>query len=261
MNAIVTRGKAIRLVVTMVLGALLLAGCSDCTVPSANPDGTWSGVVTDSYFCEGSSYTIQLDIDGSAISITDGDTSLVGTTGTLTRQANESYTVALDIALGGEGQLYIDPTATYGLLMVHCSDFGADYVVGVLQKGSLSAVSFVENDLVGDWEGVEFRVDAGLVVTSTSSSSATITAPEGLYLEGTDGDGDFSGTLALADGTTGVYASWPSPVIDWPLFSRSPIGTLSADKQMFAVAFLTSVCEYNLDTVLPDQKFAIWVRQ
>jgi hypothetical protein len=218
-------------------------------------------VVSDTYFCEGGSYTIELEIDGSAISITGGDTSLVGATGTLTLQAGEAYTVALDLATAGEGQLYIDPTATYALLIVHPSDFGADYVLGVLQKGSLGAISFVENDLVGTWEGVEFRVDAGLGVTSTSASSATITAAAGLNLEGTDGDGDFSGTLALSDGTVGVYDSYAGSV-DWPgPVSRYALGTLSADKQFFAVAFMTSLCEYELDLVLPDQKFAIWVRQ
>jgi hypothetical protein len=261
MNAIMTRGKALRLAVTMMIGAMILAGCSDCNLPPATPDGTWSGVVSDTYFCEGDSFTIELDIDGSALSVTDGTTFLVGTTGTLTQQENEAYTVALDLAGGGEGLLYIDPTATYGLILVHASAAGYRYAIGVLQKGSLGPVSFAENDLVGEWEGVEFRVDAGLAVTSTAASSATVTAPEGLLLEGTDSDGDFSGTLALADGTTGVYASWPSPDVDWPLFSRSPIGTLSADKQVFAVAFMTSLCEYGLDEVLPEQKFAVWVRQ
>lgn len=260
MKTIAERGKVLRLAVAMVFGAMMLAGCSNCTLPPVTPDGTWSGVVSDTYFCEGDSYTIELDIAGSAISITDGTTWLVDTTGTLTLQAGEAYTVALDLEFGGEGQLYIDPTATYALLMVHTSSSGADYLLGVLQKGSLGAISFVENDLVGEWEGVEFRVDAGLQVTSTSTSSATVTTPEGLYLEGTDGDGDFAGPLALSDGTVGVYESSFDTVM-WPLFARVALGTLSADKQFFAVAFMTNLCESNLDEVLPDQKFAIWVRQ
>jgi hypothetical protein len=247
MNAFAKRGKALRLAATMVLGALLLAGCSDCTLPPPTMEGTWSGVVSDTYFCEGVSSTIEIEITGTDILVTGGSAFTVGTTGTLANQAGEAYTVALDLATAGEGQLYVDPTMTYALLIVHPSDFGADYVLGVLQKGSLGAISFVENDLVGTWEGVEFRVDAGLGVTSTSASSATVSDP--------------SGTLALSDGTVGVYESF-SGSVDWPgPVSRYALGTMSADKQFFAVAFMTSLCEYELNLVLPDQKFTVWVRQ
>jgi hypothetical protein len=260
MNAIAKRGKALRLAVAMVFAAMMLAGCSNCTLPPVTPDGTWSGVVSNSYREGEDGYTIELDIDGSVISITDGDSSLVDATGTLTQQNGEAYTVALDLATAGEGQLFIDPTATYALLIVHASDAGYDYLIGVLQKGSLGAISFVEDDLVGDWAGTEFRVDAGLEVTSTSESTASVTDPDGLYLAGTDADGNFYGPLHLLDSTVGVYES-SFDTVGWPLFSRYALGTMSADKQVFAVAFLTEKYEYTLDEVLPDQKFAVWVRQ
>jgi hypothetical protein len=259
MNAIVKRSKVLRLALAMVVGAMMLAGCSNCTLPPVTPDGTWSGVVSDSYR-EGASYTIEIDVDGSTVSVTDGDSSLVDATGTLTHQDGEAYTVALDLASGGEGQLFIDPTATYVMLVVHASNAGYDYLIGVLQKGSLGAISFVENDLVGDWAGTEFRVDAGLEVTSTSDSTASVTDPDGLYLAGTDGDGNFYGPFHLLDGTVGVYES-SLDTVGWPLFSRYALGTMSVDKQIFAVAFLTGKYENTLDEVLPDQKFAIWVRQ
>jgi hypothetical protein len=265
MYATIFRLKALRLAAAMAFTAMLLAGStlllSSCALLTATTEGTWSGVVSDTYFCEGGSFPIEIEITDTAIVVTGGSAFTVGTTGSLTHQSGEAYTVSFDLGTAGEGQFYVDPLMNWGLLVVHTSSASYNYVVGVLQKGALGPASFVENDLVGDWKGSEFRVDANLTVTSTSASSATVTSPAGLHLEGTDGDGNFSGDLALDDGTVGVYTSpgfvlWPGP----PL-TLYVLGTLSPDKQVFAVAFLTSLCEYNLDTVLPEQKFAIWVRQ
>jgi len=39
MSSIAKQGKALRLAAAMVLGAMMLAGCSDCTLPPATRTG------------------------------------------------------------------------------------------------------------------------------------------------------------------------------------------------------------------------------
>ena len=265
MKTIWNRTVVWRLAAAAVLAAAVLSGCADCQVETGTIEGTWAGVISDTYFCEGGSYTIELDIEGSTITVTGGTVTEgafplmgAGTTGTLTHQSGEAYTLTLEIEETAEGQLYVDPQIGYGLLFVHTypSDEGA-FVLGAMQKGALEELTFQDSDLVGDWEGVAVRVDAGLAVTSTTTSSATMYESAGVILDGTDGDGDFSGLITL-DPFDPVFVG----SVDWPpSTSYEAIGTLSFDKQVLAIAFLTSDCEYNLDLVLPDQKFALWVKQ
>lgn len=255
--------SAWRLAAAVLIATAILTSCADCGFePEPEPptmDGTWAGVVSDTYACEGGSYTLEIVISGSDITVTGGTVLLAGTTGTLTHQEGNAYTVMMDITEPAEGQLFVDAERNYGVFFLHLvPTAGYMYVVGVLQKGSLADVTYTEDDLVGEWAGAAAHVNADLEVTWTSTSSATMYESAGIILDGTDGDGDFAGLLYLDDPLLGTYASGP---VDWPAFSREALCALSLDKKALAVAFLTDACEYELDLVLPDQKFTLWLKQ
>ncbi len=253
----------VRHAVFMGIVVVVLAGCAASSdSPVGTVEGTWAGVMQDTYFCEGGHNTIQLNITGSTIAITAGETFTTDTTGTFTRQSEQAYLVALDYAEGVvEGQFFVDGTKNYALLVIRSfptSDFA---IVGVLQKGSLTAFTCQESDLIGTWAGVAARVDANFEVTESAASTATITMPEGLALSGSDGDGTFQTTgITLAGADAGIYTS---DTVTWPQAETSAyaIYALSFDKKALAVAFLTDLCVYEVLTVLPNQKFAVWVRQ
>lgn len=248
--------SAWRLAAAVVIGSAILTACSDCYIVPM--DGIWAGVVSDTYTSSGGSHTIEIEIDGSTITVTGGTIFATGTTGTLTRQSDDAYTVALDLAEAGEGQLYVDPQMCYALLFVHASDATYDFLIGILQRVGLMSFTCTEDDLAGDWEGTEMRVDLDLAVTSTSTSAASMYAATGVMLSGTDGDGAFSGVVFLETADRGFYISGP---VEWPEFTRYALCTLSFDKEALALGFLTSASEGSLGDVLPDQKFALWLKQ
>jgi hypothetical protein len=252
--------SALRLAVAAVIATAILTACCDCGFEPTTMEGTWAGVVSDNYYCEGGSYPIEIDVSGSTITVTGGFAFTTGTTGTLTNQAGEAYTVMMDLAEAGEGQMFVDPGMNYAFFIVHGSDATYDYLIGVLQKGTLASFTCEDSDLVGDWAGTSVRVNAGLGVTATSASSATMYESAGVVLDGTDGDGDFSGLVTVDPFATdaGVYegsADWP------PSTSYGVRSWLSFDKNAMAVAFLNDTCHYTLADDLPAQKFAIWVKQ
>jgi len=261
MNSMWQKAVVWRLAGALLLAAGILTGCSDCSAvgPVPTMEGTWAGVVSDTYACEGGSYSLEIDISGSTITVTDGTAFPADVTGTLTHQSGEAYTLTLDLGTTAVGQLYVDPQMQYGLLFVHTyPGVGYAYLVGILQKGTLGTNIYDEGDLVGDWEGVAARVNSSLEVTWTSTSTATVYESAGAILEGTDGDGDFSGILYLDDALLGTYGSG---IISWPLYDREALGALSLDKKALAIAFLTSDCEYSLDEVITDQTFTLWLKQ
>ena len=236
---------------------------------SGTIEGTWTGVVNHTYYCESESSEIQLDIAGSTITITGGTTFTIDTTGTITEQTGQAQAYAITLNDGGSvaGQLFVDPAKNYALLVIYDSPGSDQGLVGVLQKGTLSGATYQESDLIGNWEGLAVRVDANFEVTESSDSSATITDPDGLQLNGTDGDGAFSTAIPgieLASGTAGIYVSrvgQGSQVI-WPGDDRyDAIYALSYDKTVLAVGFLRSLCDTIIFSDLPDQKFVIWIKQ
>ena len=256
------------LTVTVFLSVVLLAGCVSEEDPEATIEGTWAGVVNHTYYCESEPSTIQLDITGTTITITGGDTFTIDTTGSVSQQTGQAYTVTLNDGGSVQGQLFVDPAKNYALLVIYSGPGADEGYVGVLQKGTLTSATYQESDLVGNWAGVAVRVNANFEVTESSESSATITNGDGLALSGTDGDGSFSAAtpgIVLESGyeTAGIYVSgWGSAnQVDWPGNSYDAIYVLSYDKTVLAVGFLTSVCTTNIFSDLPSQKFAIWIKQ
>lgn len=260
----------------LLLIVLVFAGqCPGATGggETATIEGTWAGVVNHTYYCESGPDTIQLDIAGATITITGGTTFTIDTTGTIAQQAGQAQAFNVTLDDGGDvsGQLFVDPAINYAVLVIYDGPVpGANEgFVGVLQKGTLTGVTYQESDLVGNWEGIAVRVDANFEVTESSASSATITQPGGLILNGTDGDGSFSAGdpgIILEAGleSAGIYVSgwgvanqvvWPGPS------NYDALYALSSDKTVLAVGFLTSVCDSSIFADLPSQKFAIWVRQ
>jgi hypothetical protein len=239
--------------------------------PEATIEGTWVGVMNHTYYCEESPGTTQIDITGTTITITGGDFFTIDATGSITQQTDLSYTVTLNDNGDIQGQMFVDAGKNFALLVIYSSSGGDEGIVGVLQKGTLTSVSYQESDLVGSWAGVAVRVNTSFEVTESSASSATITEPSGLALSGTDGDGSFSATAAgivLESGyeDTGIYVSgWGGAnQVSWPgdeLYDA--LYVLSYDKSVLAVAFLRSVCWANIfnEANLPDQKFALWIKQ
>ena len=237
-------------------------------------NGLWSGVLVHSYWCEAGPSTFQIDIQDTAFTVSGGDEAAfaIGLTGTLSAQSSQSYAFALD--LGGDvgiaaGRFYVDPTAEHGLLVLY-QGAGADSgYTGVLQRGALAEVTYVENDLVGTWSGVSARVDADMAVTSVSNCSATVSSPDGLAISGSDGDGLFSGgagSIYLEPGyeTVGIYQTQPeaNQIVWADESSYDALIALSSDKATLAVGFLTTTCNGTPPfSILPGQKFGIWRRQ
>ena len=169
------------------------------------------------------------------------------------------------------GQLFVDPAKKYALLVIYSSPGGDEGIVGVLQKGTLTSVTYQKSDLVGSWAGVAVRVNTSFEVTESSASTATITMPNELELSGTDGDGSYSAPEVGIDLESefvdyGIYVSgWGSAnQVGWPGDdSYDALYALSYDKSVLAVAFLDSVCSSGIFSAanLPNQKFALWLKQ
>ena len=262
------------LTVIVLLSGVLLAGCvgeEDPQDPEATIEGTWAGVMNYTYYCEAEPGTIQLDITDTTITITGGDFFTVDATGTVSQQTNQSYTVTLNDGGSILGQLFVDLAKEYALLVTYASPGGDEGIVGVLQKGTLSSITYQESDLVGSWLGVAVRVNTSFEVTDSSVSSATITDSDGLELNGSDGDGSFTASAVGIDLESGyepygIYVSgWGSAnQVSWPGDDTyDAMYALSYDKSVLAVAFLKSVCSIDIFSTdnLPIQKFALWLKQ
>ena len=262
------------LTVIVLLSIVLLTSCvgeEDSQDPEATIEGTWVGVLNHTYYCEATPDTIQLDITGTTITITGGNTLATDLTGTVTNQTDQSYTVTLIDDGELHGQLFVDAAKNFALLVIYASPSADSGYVGVLQKGETTSTTFQESDLVGSWAGVAVRVNTSFEVTESSASSATITNPEGLELNGSDGDGSFSATapgIVLESDehqTLGVYISGGGGAsqVDWTEDSYDAIYVLSNDKTVLAVAFLEGACQPSIfsDINLPNQKFALWLKQ
>ena len=257
---------------------MLVAGCvseedpgTQDEDPEATIEGTWAGVMNHTYYCEAEPSTIQFDITGTTITITGGTTLANELTGTVTKQTDQSYTVTLIDDGDLYGQLFVDTAKNYALLVIYSSPSSDSGFVGVLQKGEITSTTFQESDLVGSWAGVAVRVNTNFEVTESSASSATITNPEGLELNGSDGDGSFSATapgIVLESDeheTLGVYISGGGGAnqVDWSGNLYDAIYVLSNDKTVLAVGFLEGACDTDIfsDVNIPNQKFAIWLKQ
>jgi hypothetical protein len=254
---------------------LVLTGCTKGETGTI--EGTWAGVLLYTYYCEGGAETIQLDIEGSTITITGGTISdypfSPGTDGTIVQQTGQAqaYNVVLNQDGSILGQLFVDPTINFALLVLYQSPTVSRGFVGILQKGELTSTTYDESDLLGDWAGVAVRVNNDLEVTESSESTATITAPDGLELNGTDGDGAFS---ALAQGIAivpvygsgaGAYVSGDTDIgvnqVSWDGDFYEALYALSYDKTILAVAFIKGLCNFTIFDDLPSQKFALWIKQ
>jgi len=266
--------KWLCLAVFVLFSAMMLASCVGEEDPEATIEGTWAGVMHHTYYCENEPSTIQLDITETTITITSGSTFTTDIAGTITQQTGQvqAYNVTLNDGGSIQGQLFVDPTKNYALLVIYSGPSANVGYVGVLQKGDLTSTTYQESDLEGNWAGVAVRVNANFEVTESSESSATITNPSGLALSGTDGDGSFSAAapgIALQSGyeTLGIYVSEDGGTsqVDWSGDLYDAIYFLSYDKMVLAVAFLSDsdggLCGFTIFNELPSQKFAIWLKQ
>ena len=269
------RQQSAQAILRMILGVALvllwlplLAACSSGSNDSQESvDGSWYGEVNPTYYCESSPESIEFEINGTTITVA-GSSPIAGATGTIQSQGDNAYHVTLTTGADMDGQLFVDASGQYAVLALHILDDPSreQGYVGVAQKGAAATATYAETDLVGSWAGLAARVDAGFDITATSSSTATITNPDGLALSGNDGDGAFSASpsaMVLAYPAEGIYVSgWAGAnQVDWPITSYDAIYALSTDKGVLAAAFLTSVCDQQVFSDLPAQKFVLWSRQ
>jgi hypothetical protein len=256
----------------VAIAAFAVAGCG----PAIDIDGTWSGVIYHSYYCEAVPQTIQIEIVEGTITITGGDADgsafpegISGPVAPLNEEeANGFFVITLE---SGEdiynGTLVVDSKAGYAVILLDAGPYDAlsDYrygYAGVLQLGALQTITYSEPDLVGEWAGVAVRVDDTFNITSSSQSTATVTSEEEILgLSGEDGDGAFvaEGTVSYDVDSPGIFTAFQ---VLWGEEDRDMLAFMSFDKQYLAVAFLESLCGYgNVFTNLPAQKFALWKRQ
>jgi hypothetical protein len=238
------------------------------TVQSGTIEGTWSGVVHHTYYCEGGPSTIELQVTGSTITVSAGSTYTPPVSGSITQGADRDYT--FDLA-GIKGQIYTDAGRNYALFVAETSPGSSGGYVGLLQKGSLSSATYNLGDLAGSWSGQAVRLSP-YAVTTVLSSSATISGAAAL--NGTDTESSFSAAAIELHGGNenfGVYASdWSNPVTFVPGGNHEAMYVLSNDKTAMAVAFLLDdgstsggICDTTAfgTAKLPLHKFALWIKQ
>jgi hypothetical protein len=255
-----------------IVAVAVVTGCG----PAIEIDGTWAGVINHSYYCESVPETIEIEIFEGTITITGGDVNgsafPEGLSGTITPRSEDeadgffviTFESAEDIY---NGTLVMDSKAGYAAIVLDAGPYDplSDYrygYAGVLQVGALQTITYSESDLVGDWAGVAVRVDDTFNITSSSESTATITAPDALELTGEDGDGVFEAqsTVSYDEESPGVFTAYH--VLWAPETYLNALMFMSYDKQYLAVALLESLCGYGyVFTNLPAQKFALWKRQ
>lgn len=271
--------QKIFLISLLTLGVLVMMGCSDSSDPNPTPstiEGTWSGVIQDTYYCEGSAVTFQIDISDSAISQTGGTFNWLGTTGSITKASEQNYDITIDDGVGGvvTGRLYTDPSINYAVIAFFSGSSRQDGLVGILQKGPLTDVSYQESDLVGNWQGTAVNVDADLTVTNSHNSSASISMGTVLSMTGMDGDGSFNAPLSTEPDFAGIilepgYESYGMYVSGWGAASQVQWGAtnydalyaLSRDKTVLAAAFVRSVCSTTVFSDSPSPKLVLWKKQ
>ena len=247
---------------------LALAGCfPNSPAGPIDIDGTWSGVVTSSYYCEASYWTLQFVVDDLDVTVTGGSLLPDGTTGSLTEQSNGRYTVSFDYEGALPGVLIFDGDGQYAAFVGEETFNSNEGQLAVLQKAELPDPPPVksETDIVADWSGIGVRVNENYGITESYESVATIASGDGLYISsGEDQDGTFStgqGDVVLAD-SSGIFAS-PSTVTWDTSDDYYALYALSYESDVLAVAFLTDLCNSpNFDAASrPNQKFALWFRQ
>jgi hypothetical protein len=242
-----------------------------------NIDGTWSGVVTRTYYCEAEPALVELSIADGSITVTGGGALPVDLGGTVTEQSPGRFTIAFDNDGEQPGLLVFDLQGQYATFVSDDGPLGGNRqgYVGLLQKESIQNVSYTETDLVGEWSGVAARVDDDYAITDSYDISAAITAPDGLALSGEDGDGEFSAEIPAIVLETdfeqtpypGLYVSGGGGAnqVIWPELGQTgaynALYALSYDKEVLAVGFLTSLCSTDIFDDLPAQKFALLIRE
>lgn len=267
-------GRTLVRTTLVAVAALALAACfENSPVDELTPDGTldidgtWSGVVTTSYYCEATHDTLEFSVSGLDVTVTGGSLLPIDTTGSLTEQSTGRYSVSFDYDGGLPGLLIFNAGGEYATLVTEELFNSSEGQLAVLQKAALPdpLPSKSESDLVGDWAGTGVRLDSAYSITESYGSSATIASGDGLYIStGEDQDGTFStgqGDVILAN-SIGIFAS-PTPVAWATSDDYYALYALSYNNDILAVAFLTDLCNSpNFDaTNLPNQKFALWQRQ
>jgi hypothetical protein len=238
-------------------------------------DGTWAGVIISTFECESIPQTIQIEIAEGTVTVTGGTWGYTDLTGTILPMDEDTPDGRFQIVFDNEGAQYgamfFDDEGEHAAFYVESGPYDEmssyrEGYIAALQRGEIQTITYSETDLIGVWSGTAARVNATFDVTESSASNATITNPDGLLLEGTDGDGDFStdipGIYLYPEYETfGIYLS---DSVIWPDTEETleALYIMSYDKQYVAIAFLESTCNNSdIFTRLPEQKFALWARQ
>ncbi|MFW5777307.1 MAG: hypothetical protein ACOCZB_08485 [Spirochaetota bacterium] len=279
-------GRALVRTALVAVATLALAACfENSPVDELTPDGqggididgTWSGVVSATYYCEATPALVEFSISGDSVTVTDGSGLPVDLSGTITEQSPGRYSIAFENDGEQPGLLIFDAQGQYATFISDDSPVTGDRqgYVGLLQKESIRSVSYTESDLVGEWSGVAARVDDNYAITESYDISAAITAPDGLALSGQDDDGEFSAEIPAIvletdfeqDTLPGLYVSGGGGAnqVIWPDLGQTgaynALYALSYDKEVLAIGFLTSLCSTNIFSDLPAQKFALLMRE
>lgn len=270
MKTMISRSVRWFAVALLVVALSALTGCWG----RIDIDGTWAGVIIATYECEAGPQTIQIEIAEGTITITGGTWGYTDLTGTILPMDEDTPDGRFQIVFDNEGAQYgtmfFDDEGEHAAFYVESGPYDElsryrDGYIAALQRGEIQTITYSEANLVGDWSGAAARVNATFDVTESSESNVTITNPDGLLLEGTDGDGSFSTDilgiyLDEEYETVGIYLS---DSVIWPDTEETleAMYIMSYDKDYVAVAFLDSLCSSTIFTRLPEQKFALWARQ
>jgi hypothetical protein len=270
MKTMISRSVRWFAVAVLAIALSALTGCFG----RIDIDGNWAGVIITTYECEGTPSTIQIEIAEGTITITGGTWGYTDLTGTILPMDEDTpdgrFQVILDNEGAQYGAMFFDDEGEHAAFYVESGPYDemSSYrhgYIAALQRGEIQTITYSEANLVGDWSGAAARVNATFDVIESSESSAAITNPDGLLLEGTDGDGSFStdipGIYLYPEYETfGIYLS---DSVIWPDTEETleAMYIMSYDKQYVAAAFLTSLCSTSVFTAMEEQKFALWARQ
>lgn len=237
--------------------------------------GNWYGRVLSSYACESAVRDLALSIEGAAV--TSNWYERVAT-GQVQQEGAQAFTLGLSIDSPENeenpqpdqqyrAQLFVHPSGQYAVFVARqesSEGVGGSLDIAILQKGEAPGEpsSPVSADFAGDWQGTGLELNDDLSLAEEFPSSGAFVASDGLGLDGTDRDGDFSGSSSGPES-----GAWWASFVPQGDAEFGIITLMSNDLQVLALAMLrrqsvdnSALCDLSEKSDMSLHKFGLWTK-